>query len=91
MRKTINIEQKNGNVEQVDLLNLFEIPSTGKTFMILSKDESAGENLEKIYISEVEEKENGVYSMLGINSNEDWELVKKAMKEIVKQNTGVEN
>jgi len=86
--KYVSLRLEDGSVEQAKLVNLFEIPELGKTFAIITKGEAAGENLEKIYISEVELDENGKYYTLGINSNEDWEMVKKAMKELLKKEAG---
>ena len=53
--KKISIKNVNGTVEQVDLINAFKIKEIGKEFVILSKGESAGEGMSKIYISEVVE------------------------------------
>ncbi len=81
--KRISIKNMDGTMEEVDLVNSFKIDDINKQFVILSKGESAGEGMSKIYISEVVETEPGVYSMIGIRDDEIWKMVKQAMKQIV--------
>jgi uncharacterized protein YrzB (UPF0473 family) len=72
-----------GTMEDVELINSFKINSLKKNFVILSKGESAGEGMSKIYVSEVVEKDPGVYKLIGIEDDTVWQKVKEAMKEIV--------
>ena len=81
--KRISIKNMDGTMEEVDLVNSFKIDDINKQFVILSKGESAGEGMSKIYISEVVETEPGVYSIIGIRDDEIWKMVKQAMKQIV--------
>ena len=71
-----------GTLEKVDLINAFNINDIHKDFIILSKGESAGEGLSKIYVSEVLEESPGVFKLIGITNDEIWSQVKQAMKEI---------
>jgi len=81
--KKIAVKNLDGTVEQVDLVNAFKINDINKRFVILSKGESAGEGMSKIYISEFTEDTPGVYSLIGITDDVVWNRVKQAMKEIV--------
>ncbi len=72
-----------GTMEEVDLINAFKINELDKRFVILSKGESAGEGMSKIYISEFVENTPGVYSLIGIKDDDIWKKVKEAMKQIV--------
>ena len=72
-----------GTMEEVELVNSFKIKSINKNFVILSKGESAGEGMSKIYVSEVVEKAPGVYKLVGIEDDAIWQKVKEAMKAIV--------
>ena len=81
----ISIKNLDGTFEEVDLVNAFKIKDINKRFMILSKGESAGEGMSKIYISEFVENEPGIYSLIGIKDDEVWSKVKQAMKQIVKR------
>ena len=79
----ISIKNMYGTMEEVDLVNAFKINKLNKRFVILSKGETAGEGMSKIYISEFVENEPGVYSLIGIQDDQIWQSVKEAMKEIV--------
>ena len=79
----ISIKNMDGTMEEVDLVNAFKINDINKRFVILSKGESAGEGMSKIYISEFIENEPGVYSLVGIKDDHVWQKVKEAMKQIV--------
>ena len=79
----ISIKNIDGTLEEVDLINAFRIKDINKRFVILSKGESAGEGMSKIYISEFVENEPGIYSLIGIKDDDVWAKVKQAMKEIV--------
>ena len=81
--KKISIKNMDGTMEEVDLVNSFKINKINKQFVILSKGESAGEGMSKIYISEFVETEPGVYNLIGIKDDVTWQVVKQAMKEIV--------
>ena len=79
----INVQNMDGTMEEVELINSFKINSINKNFIILSKGEAAGEGMSKIYVSEVIETNPGVYKLVGIEDAEVWNKVKLAMKEIV--------
>ena len=79
----ISIKNMDGTMEEVDLVNAFKISELDKNFVILSKGETAGEGMSKIYISEFVENEPGVYSLVGIKDDQVGASVKQAMKQIV--------
>lgn len=79
----VNIQNMDGTMEEVELINSFKINSIGKNFVILSKGESVKEGMSKIYISEVVETHPGMYKLVGIQDADIWNKVKVAMKEIV--------
>lgn len=79
----VNIQNMDGTMEEVELINSFKINSIGKNFVILSKGESVKEGMSKIYISEVVETSPGMYKLVGIKDADIWNKVKVAMKEIV--------
>ena len=81
--KKITIKNMDGTMEEVDLVNSFGIEDINKNFIILSKGETAGEGMSKVYVSEVIEETPGVYKLVGIADETIWDKVKQAMKEIV--------
>lgn len=79
----VSIQNMDGTMEEVNLINSFKINDLNKNFVILSKGESAGEGMSKIYVSEVIERAPGVYKLIGIEDDSVWQKVKEAMKQIV--------
>ena len=82
MRK-ITIQNMDGTMEEVDLVKTFDVKDINKNFVILSKGESLGEGMSKVYISEVIEEEPSIYKLIGITDENIWDKVKKSMKDIV--------
>ena len=85
--KKISVKNSDNTVEQVDLVNAFRVNDLEKRFAILSKGESVSEGMGKLYISEYIEDQPGVFSLIGINNDEDWLKVKQAMKVVIEGNT----
>ena len=81
--KKITIENMDGTMEEVDLVNSFDVKDINKNFVILSKGETFKEGMSKVYISEVVEETPGVYKLIGITDESVWDKVKQAMKNIV--------
>lgn len=81
--KKITVQNMDGTMEEVDLVNSFPVKDINRNFAILSKGESLGEGMSKVYISEVIEENPGVYKLVGISDESVWDRVKQAMKEIV--------
>ncbi len=79
----ITIQNMDGTMEEVTMVRAFNIQELNKDFLILSKGETVGEGMSKIYISEVVEETPGVYKLLGIEDEGVWNQVKEAMKQIV--------
>lgn len=84
MRK-ITVKNMDGTMEEVDLIKSFGIVDINKDFVILSKNETNGEGLSKVYVSEVVETSPGVYELTGISDDVLWDKIKQAMKEIVQE------
>lgn len=82
MRK-ITVTNAAKTPEQVNLYSAFKIDAINKNFVIISKGESAGEGLNKIYISEVVENADGIFDMVSIADENVWSSVKNAMKDMV--------
>lgn len=82
--KKITIQNMDGTMEEVDLVNSFGITNINRNFVILSKGEKSEDgNLSRIYVSEVTEETPGVFKLMGITDENTWNEVKNAMKEIV--------
>ncbi len=81
--KKITIQNMDGTMEEVSLVNSFNVKDINKNFIILSKGESLNDTMSKVYISEVVEESPGVFKLIGITDESIWDKVKQAMKEIV--------
>ena len=81
--KRIKIHNMDGTMEEVDLVNSFNVKDLNRNFVILSRGEKVKEGMNKVYISEVVEETPGSYSLIGITDESVWDKVKQAMKEIV--------
>ena len=75
--KKITIENMDGTMEEVDLVNSFDVKDINKNFVILSKGETLKEGMSKVYISEVVEETPGVYKLIGITDESVWDKVKQ--------------
>ncbi len=91
--KKITVENINGTMEEVELINSFNVKDINRNFAIISKGESLNDTMSKVYISEVVEESPGVLKLIGITDESVWDKVKHAMKEIVQDenynNSGV--
>lgn len=82
--KKITIQNMDGTMEEVDLVNSFGISNINKNFAILSRGEKSEDgSLSRIYVSEIVEETPGVFKLMGITDENTWNEVKNAMKEIV--------
>lgn len=81
--KKITVQNMDGTMEEVDLVNSFNVKDINRNFVIMSKGESLNDTMSKVYISEVVEETPGVYKLVGITDEGVWDKVKQAMKEIV--------
>ena len=81
--KKITVQNMDGTMEEVTLVNSFPVKDINRNFVILSKGEALGEGMSKVYISEVIEESPGTYRLIGITDESIWDRVKQAMKEIV--------
>lgn len=79
----ITIQNMNGTMEEVSVVNSFNVKDINKSFVILSKGESLNDTMSKVYISEVVEESSNVYKLVGITDESIWDKVKQAMKGIV--------
>ena len=80
--KNITIQNLDGTIEEVGLVNAFEGKDISRNFCILSRGEALGEEMYKVYMSEVIEENPGVYKLVGITDENVWDNVKSTMKEI---------
>ena len=81
--KKIKIQNMDGTMEEVDLVNYFNVKDLNRNFIIISKGEKIKEGMNKVYVSEVIEETPESYRLVGITDESVWDKVKQAMKAIV--------
>ena len=62
-------------MEEVDLVNSFNVKDINKNFVILSKGEALNDTMSKVYVSEVVEETPGVFKLIGITDESIWDKV----------------
>lgn len=82
MNDVIKITKNDGTVEEVSLVTYLISDDKQKKFIVYFKDETHGDNNDKIiYISEIKKNENSFY-IEEISTEEDWTLVQHLLKKI---------
>ena len=81
--KNITVFNKNGTTEEVELVSSFMVKDLNRNFVVLSKGEMIKEGISKVYVTEIVQKEPGVFELKSIEDESVWDKVKMAMKEIV--------
>ncbi|MBR2588651.1 MAG: DUF1292 domain-containing protein [Bacilli bacterium] len=80
--KNIKIKKSNGTEVEAEVLLCFELEKTGKKYILYTFNEVDSQNMETIHASIINENENGY--QLETMPDEDWELVKEVMREIIR-------
>ena len=79
----VRIKNLDGTIEDVELVNYFNVKDINRNFVIYSKGEKIKEGMSKLYVSEVLSEAPGKYKLIGISDESIWDRVKQAMKEMV--------
>lgn len=79
--KMVNIQNADGSNEQNIILNSFKLADINKKFVIYHKNEIAN-GVQKIYVSEVEDKEPGLLVFKNVEDDALWNRVKEMLKVI---------
>lgn len=80
--KKIKIKKSNGTEVEAEVLLCFELEKTGKKYILYTFNEVDSQNMETIHASIINENETGY--QLDTMPDEDWELVKEVMREIIR-------
>lgn len=86
MNQRVKVLNENGEEIEAEVLVYFNLTQTGKDYMLYTFGEKDNQNMETIHASIVSEQDNGY--KLETMPNEDWELVKEVMRDIIR-NEGV--
>ena len=86
--KLVSIQNPDGSVEQYTILNSFELTDIEKKFVIYHKNEITN-GVQKIYVSEVDDKEPGLLVFKKIEYEALRTTVKEMLKVIANSGSGV--
>ena len=87
MNDVMNVMDSNGEVFQVEVLDIFNVEGYDKDYIMYTKNEAVDDNNIKTYVSILVE-ENDNYSLLNIDDDEEWARVEQAIKEAGEINNG---
>lgn len=79
--ETIKITNQEGKEIEIKAITILKKPDDGKSFLLYTFD-SESENMD-VYASILKE-ENGSYILDSITDKEDWNLIQKAIEELIK-------
>lgn len=79
--ETIKITNQEGKEIEIKAITILKKPDDGKSFLLYTFD-SESENMD-VYASILKE-ENGSYILDSITDKEDWDLIQKAIEELIK-------
>lgn len=83
MNTSIELKKGNGEIIKGELISYFEYVPTGKKYVFFTKNEKVDNELIKMYVSEVNNKE----SLSDQMTDEEWTNIKGVMKSILTGNT----
>lgn len=78
----IKVKKSDGTEAEAEVILCFELEKTGNKYILYTFNEVNSQNMETIHASIVKENENGY--QLDTMPDEDWELVKEVMREIIR-------
>ncbi len=82
-KRTIVVLDEEGKEREAEVLSVFSLSENGKKYIIYTLNEKDENNMVKIYVSILNEKD-GMYTFEAIESDEEWTQVKTVMKQIAK-------
>ena len=82
MENKIKVLNARGEEVEAEVLLYFSLDKTGKDYILYTLNEVDSHNMETIHASIISETKNGY--VLDTMPNEDWEMVKETMREIIR-------
>lgn len=89
-KKYMEIYGDDGSVEEVELISAFEIKATNKEYIVYSKGEKDRRGNLMVYVSNVD-RTSGNPVLLGIETEEEWKLIKEILRELGKDDDSNDN
>lgn len=82
-KKYMDIYSDDGSVEEVEVIISFEIKATKKEYIVYTKGEKDRRGNLTVYVSNVD-RTSGEPNLLGIETEEEWKMIKEILRELGK-------
>ena len=80
MNDIINVMDSNGDLFEVEVLDIFNVEGYDKDYIMYTRNEEVDDNNIKTYVSILKE-ENDNYTLMNIDDDEEWNIVQQAIME----------
>ena len=80
MNDIINVMDSNGDLFEVEVLDIFNVEGYDKDYIMYTRNEEVDDNNIKTYVSILME-ENDNYTLMNIDDDEEWNIVQQAIME----------
>ena len=81
MDNKISVYDKDGNDYVVEVLDIFQVDGYDKDYILYTQNREIDKDNIEVLVSILSEKD-GVFSLLNIEDEDEWETVKKAIDEM---------
>ena len=81
MDNKISVYDKDGNDYVVEVLDIFQVDGYDKDYILYTQNREIDKDNIEVLVSILSEKD-GVFSLLNIDDEDEWETVKKAIDEM---------
>ncbi len=83
-KKVMSIILEDGSKEEVELLISFKFKDNNKEYAVYTRNETDENGNITIYVSLINEDEDGKVKLEGIESDEEWSRIKDVLRELSK-------
>ena len=81
MDNKINVYDEQGNVHEVEVLDIFNVEGYDKDYILYTSNKEVDADNIEVYVSILKE-ENGNYLLLNISDDNEWNIVQQAINEM---------
>ena len=81
MNNFITVYNQEGNIEEVEVIDIFNVEGYDHEYILYTKNKEIDENNVEVYVSILEQKEDE-FKLLNIEDETEWETVQKALDEM---------
>lgn len=87
MKDIINVMDNNGDLFEVEVLDIFNVEGFDKDYIMYTRNEEVDDENIKTYVSILKEEDDN-YILLNIEDDYEWSVVQQAIQEAGEINNG---